>query len=244
MMADDAYTINATQTSFDILELVREEGALTTTEIANEIGLAKSAVHKHLQTLTDRQYLTRNGYEYSLGLRCFSLGIAARDAKRLFKPATMEVENLAKVTGEHVSAVIVEGDTGYYVYSRTGENQHSKAERNGSRIDPYQTAAGHAIIKRDPNMDYLAETRTPTQTKITHEQELTFSIESRESGQNGIAIAIFGTNDQPMGALEVTGPARRVNGKRLKEDFAGLLISAGSSIETSLQNTATDSRSK
>lgn len=243
-MADDAYTINATQTSFEILELVRDKGALTTTEIADEIGLAKSAVHKHLQTLTDRQYLSRNEYEYSLGLRCFNLGLAARDAKRLFKPATTEVDNLAKVTGEHVSAVVVEGDTGYYLYSRTGENQPSRAERDGNRIDPYQTAAGHAITKRDPNMDYLAETRTPTRTKITHEQGLTFSIESGESGQNGIAIAITGKDDQPVGALEVTGPARRVNGKRLKEDFAGLLISAGSSIETSLQNTSIGSRSK
>ncbi|AHG02203.1 hypothetical protein HALLA_20090 (plasmid) [Halostagnicola larsenii XH-48] len=234
-MTDESYTINATETSFEILELVRREGPLTTTQIATEIGLAKSAVHKHLQTLTNLQYLTRTEYEYSLGLRCFTLGIAAREVKRLFEPATTEVDNLAKVTGEHVSTIVVEGDTGYYIYSRTGENQHSKTERDGKTIDPYQTAAGHAIIKRDPSMEYLPETRTPSRTKITHEQGLTFSVEAGKTGQNSIAIPVLDPDDKPLGALEVTGPARRVNGKRLKEDFAGLLISAGSSIETQLQ---------
>lgn len=234
-MGNETNTINATRTSFEILELLREDGPLTTTEIADEIGFAKSAVHKHLQTLLELQYVTRTGYQYSLGMQCFTLGIAARDARRLFEPATSEVDNLAKVTGEHVSAVVVDGEMGYHIYSRTGENQPSRTERDGTAFDPSSSAAGHAIMSYDEDASYRHETQGASRTQITHEQGLTFSIEGEPSGQNAIAIPVTGPVDQPLGALEISGPARRVHGKRLKEDFAGLLVSAKSSIETALQ---------
>ncbi|MDJ1434016.1 helix-turn-helix domain-containing protein [Halostagnicola sp. A-GB9-2] len=242
-MGDGTYTINATQTSFEILELIRDEGGLTTTEIADEIDLAKSAVHKHLQTLTDLQYLTRAEYEYSLGLRCYTLGVASRDAHVLFEPAIPAVENLASVTGEHVSIVVVENETAYYLYSCTGQNQQSQTERDGEMVDPYRSTAGHAIVKRSSQTAYTPE-KTHPDTRISHEQGITFSIQTGESPQNAIAVPVTGPDEQPIGALEVTGPARRVSGKRLKEDFAGLVISAGAAIEKRVRKNRSESSSK
>ncbi len=243
-MGDETYTINATQTSFEILELVKDEGGLTTTEIADEVGLAKSAAHKHLQTLSDLQYLTRTDYKYSLGLRCFTLGIASRDSHLLFEPAIPAVENLANVTGEHASVVVVQNDAGYYLYSSTGENQQSQAERDGEMIDPYRSAAGRAVIERDSQTEYTPESQTRPDARITHEQGITFSIQTGESPQNAIAIPIIGPDEQPVGAVEVTGPARRLSGKRLKEDCAGLVISAGTAIEKAIREVPTGSGSK
>lgn len=234
-MEEPKYAIKATQTSFEILELVQEEGGLTTTEITREVGLAKSAVHKHLQTLTNLGYLTREGYQYYLGLRCFTLGIASQNRHSLYTIARSEVDKLAKATSEEVRLFVIEDGVGYYIYKHSAGNQKGNGESDRKTIDPYQSTAGHAISKRDPEKNYSADADALLKDKVIHEQEITFSFGTLEEGKNCVSAPITGIDNRPVGALEVVGAEQRTSGKRLKEDLAGLVLSTVASVERRLR---------
>ncbi len=245
------YTVKATRTSFQIIAAVRERDGAGVTELAEHLDLSKSAVHKHLQTLTEMGYLAREGHAYHVGLRFLQLGLHARSRVQLYEIARPEVERLAGTTGERVSLLVEEGGRGIYLFSAAADGGSPLASPEGEHVALQTVAAGKAILAHLPadrvaaiacfasesdEGDRSEALRSPIQNELqtVHEHGLAFDRGEGITGRRGVAAPIRDSAQAVVGAIEIVGPEGRMSGKRLEEDFAGLVLSTVTAIETAL----------
>ena len=66
--------VKAVETTFMIVEMLKEMGGGRVTEIANQSDLSKGAVYKHLSTLRDLGYVVKRDNEYALGFQFLNYG--------------------------------------------------------------------------------------------------------------------------------------------------------------------------
>ena len=69
-------------TAFDILEILLARNGASLTELDRELGLAKSTVHRHLQTLYHREYVVREDDSYYMSFRFLEFGKHAQNRKK------------------------------------------------------------------------------------------------------------------------------------------------------------------
>lgn len=223
----DSRRVKSVDTAFAMIELIKQEESLGLTEIADEMGLAKSTIHRYLNTLEERGYLTEEDNKYSLGLRFYNLGHIAKRQKSNYRVAENQVEKLAQSTGEKAQFVVEEHGRGIYIHQDRGRNAVQTDPRVGKRVYLHTTAAGKAILA------YLPEERVDdiinqyglkqmTDETITDEKTLKEELEGvREKGYAtnedehinglwGIGSPILGPSDRLVGAISVSGPSNRM----------------------------------
>ena len=62
-------TIRSVEIAFRIIDLLQEKGEAGVTELADEVGMGKSAVHNHLTTLRKHGYVIQTDDGYQIGLK-------------------------------------------------------------------------------------------------------------------------------------------------------------------------------
>ena len=137
--ATDRPPVKATTTSFRVLEAVRDHDGAGVTELALELELAKSAVYKHLMTLTELGYLVKEGTSYYLSLTFQRFGTRAleRHPIHIAKPA---IDNLAGTTGKTVNFVVHENGYGVYAYQAHAAGTEKPPAAEYSRMPLHATA--------------------------------------------------------------------------------------------------------
>lgn len=247
MTADDRPPVKATTTSFTILEAVRDRNGAGVTELARELELAKSAVYKHLMTLTQLGYLVKEDTTYYLSLSFQGFGARARERYpiHIAEPA---IDNLAGTTGKIVNFMIYENGYGIYAYQARASGAGEPPASEYARVPLHATAGGKAILAYLPAEEQetvIEELGLPTFTEktITDRDELEHELQSvrdrriafeREeftTGYQCVGSPIMGSNTRAVGAVSVSGPTNEMTGKRLEEDTAGLVMSTAKSIE-------------
>lgn len=250
--ADD-YGIKATVTSHEILESIRTGRGTTLTEIADELGISKSAVHKHLATLQSIGYVRRFGDEYQIGLRLVSFGVHARQREEIYNAAKAQVVKLANQTGEQTCLVVPDqSQTWQCISIYSAMLTDPDVENQEGNLRPFHsTAGGKALLSQwDESRlsEFLAdrELTAETENTITDADELRAELQAiRDQGVaydrrehsndvHGVAAPILDNEAVPLGAIEILGPATRMSGKRLEEDTVGLLVSGAKKIENKL----------
>lgn len=259
MGTNNARTVKTTQTSIQILQHVRDMDGATLSDLAEELGRAKSTVHNHLATLTREGFLVRERRQYHIGLRCLEFGEHARNRKQLYKPIKIQVYRLAESTNEEVNFAIEENGRMYTIEYVMGDANPSNPETGsqfltvGSKFDMHDSASGKAILA-----EYDAESveriidryglSATTENTITDEEELFEELErTRERGYatddeelkrgyRGIAAPVKGPQNEVIGALSIGGPAYRFE---LTEpdinNSASTLLHAIESVESELR---------
>jgi IclR family transcriptional regulator, acetate operon repressor len=115
-------TIATVERAVDVLMLfavtrTSRAATLGVTEIANELGLSKAAVHRILSSLKGRGLLDLNeeSRRYSLGPAVLNLGLAYLDRLDIRELAQPELERLCETTNETATLSTRSGDTRVYV---------------------------------------------------------------------------------------------------------------------------------
>jgi DNA-binding IclR family transcriptional regulator len=67
-MAQTNHPVRTVDRTLEILEIIRELDGAGVSEIADRVQVGKSAVHNHLNTLAQREYVVKEGDEYHIGL--------------------------------------------------------------------------------------------------------------------------------------------------------------------------------
>lgn len=253
-MADsDDYGIKATITAHEILETIRTERGTTLTEISTELGLSKSAVHKHLATLQSIGYVQQSGNEYGIGLRLVSFGVHARQREKIFDAAKPQVVKLANLTGDQTCLVVPDRSQDWqclYIYSAVPTD--SDVASLEGRLRPFHsTASGKALLSqwdtveleaffRDSELDPVTENTITdpdelrTELQAIRDQGVAYDRREHSSDLQGVAAPVCDVDGSPLGAIEVLGPAKWLIGKRLEEETAGLVVSSAKEIENKL----------
>lgn len=238
--------IRTAETVFDVVEAVRRRGPIGVTELADELEKSKSTVHAHLLTLTELDYLVREGDTYRLGLPFLTLGgHTQNDAPygKLYKKGKPEIDQLADQTEERAQLMVEEQGSGFYLYQASGSRAVETDSHIGKRVPLYSTAAGKVYLSRIPEAkagSLLDDQQLTKQTEntITDRGELMDELAKiRESGtafDNGervegvrcVAAPVVVNDDRAVGAVSISVPEQRASRRRFEGELTDLAVNA------------------
>lgn len=247
-MAKPNHPVQTVNRAFEILEVIQELDGAGVSEIADRVDIGKSAVHNHLTTLANREYVDKDGDEYHIGLSFLGLGAYARNRTPIYDAAQSQADNLADQTGELVNLLVEKDGMGIYLYQAKGENAVELDTHEGKRVRMHCTALGKAILAFRPQEEVdeiLSEHGLPTLTNqtITDREELRAELEEirdrryaidREERLNGlrcISAPITDDSDRSIASISVACPVHRVGDDRFYEDLPEAVLGAANVIE-------------
>lgn len=243
--------VTTVETTLEIVEYLSRNDDAGVSELATELGRAKSTVHRHLATLVHHGYAVEENGVYELGLRFLSLGLHARNGRSLYHESCAKVDELAEQTGEKVWCMTVENGRSVHLYGASGEQSVRTDSREGQISHLHQHAAGKTILAHlspEQITGIIERYGLPARTEqtITDENELfeqlerirergyAFNREESIPGLHAVGVPITSENDDVIGALSISGPANRLKGNTLTETFPELLLGAVNEIEINL----------
>lgn len=256
-------SIGAVDRAIDVLLLFGRslQPALGVTEIAHELQMPKSGVHRVLQTLSRRHLITYDTTtrKYSLGQAAVSLsqGYAARNDMQSM--AAQAVASLMRDTNETAALGIRRHGTVLYRAQSVPERELRIDLGLGRAFPLHVGAAGKAFLAFLPateSADYLeramrqpqglsaATSRTLTdpvalneELQRSREQGWTTSREERLVGAGAIAAPVFDYDGYPVSVLAVVGPTSRL--KVTDTGLVATVVNAAKELSAQMGYTAT-----
>lgn len=247
----DDRTLRTTNITLRIIEQLRVMEEATLSELVDSLEFSKSCIYNHLHTLDANGYVLKEGEQYRLSLKFYSLGEAAKSSIRGLENIERKVFEMANQTGEEVDFSVYEDGHTIVVFDKIGESG-----RSGFQLGQYNymntNAAGKAILAEMPDDrvdEIIQQTGLPKQTEetITTRDELFadletvrdrgFSINYEENyvGNCAVAVAVNDPFETPIGAIAILGPTWRLNRSDLK-NYGKRLSSEIESLETQIES--------
>jgi DNA-binding IclR family transcriptional regulator len=243
--------VKTAETSFAVLERLKERGELGPTELARELDLAKSTVHRHLKTLERGGYVVPGEDGYRVGLRLLDFGIYARSQHALYEVAKPKVDELAAQTGEKVWCVTEELGRGIHLYGAAGKHSVRTHAREGKRTYLHQHAAGKAILSALPDArveEIVDRHGLPAKTSQTitdpddlfdelatiRERGFAFNREESVPKLHAVGVPVTDETGRAIGAISISGPSNRLKNDRLSDELPNLLLGAANEVEINL----------
>lgn len=247
-MPQNRRLVKSVNTSWEILTIIQELNGARLTDISNETGLAKSAVHKHLATLKTNNLVVKKDNEYTISLRFLDIAEHVKEQISVYDIAKKSVDEVADETGEVAHFAIEEYGHAVCLYKSWGENAVDTTSGIGQREPMHSAALGKAILANLPPArvneildshglpEKTANTITDREELIDHlsqvrEQGYTVDDEENIRGLRCLGAPVLGTNDEVYGALSVSGPSRRISEERIENELKEVVLNATNVIE-------------
>lgn len=237
MCADSPRTIDALDTTCELLEELQARNGAGVTELASSLDTTKSTVHHHLATLSSHGLVQKREGEYHLGLRFLTYGGTARERDATFEYAKADVDSLARKSGETARLVVKDGRYGQTTHYRAGKHASEPTTRLGEREPLHSSATGKALLAALPERDVedvleadlhrVTPNTTTDPTELRAELEairnrmIAFDDEERRDGIRGVASPFIkpGDTNDVLGAVGISGPVERIPDKRFREEL-------------------------
>jgi len=244
-------SVKTTETVFTVIEYLHGNDGARLRDIAEDLDQAKSTLHRHLATLTQREYVVKEGDEYHVGARFIDLGQHARSRRPAYEMAKQVVEEIADETGERAQFIIEEHGWAVYIHRTRGSNAVRTDPGIGKRIPMHLTSAGKAILAHYPRerVEEIIDHRgldSATPNSITEREALFkeledirergFSFNNQENieGLRAVGVPILSPEDEVIGALSVAGPTRRLKGDRYEVELPDYLLGIANELELNI----------
>jgi len=229
-------SIRSVERALDILLCFSSQTPeLTMTQIAEQVGLYKSTVHRLLATLEERRFVQRDPDTgiYRPGIRILQmvyLTLEHSDLRRLAAPFLL---HLWEQQQETIDLAVLDDTDVIYLDVLESPRRVKLAATVGQRLPAHSTASGKAILAFMPEeaVQHIFKDGIPQFTQHTlsspealfknlrhaREQGFALSLEEFEEGINAIAAPILDLKDQPIASVAVAGPAYRFNREQMIE---------------------------
>ncbi|WP_146417161.1 IclR family transcriptional regulator [Haloarcula hispanica] len=240
--------VKSAETTFEVLDALKDLDGAGVTELAQHLDVPKSTVHNYLSTLEQEEYVVNRDGVYEVGLRFLELGAYARHREKLFGIAKPEVDRLAAETGELANILVEEHGRGSYLYRARGDKAVQVKAHVGTRVPLHTTALGKAILAHMPTerVDAIVdrhglggEASKSISSRAELEQELAdvrdrgvaFDDEERLEGLRCVAAPVLNHDNEIIGAISVSGPTNRFRGDRFREELPQKVLEVANVIE-------------
>ncbi len=245
-------TIDSVERACRVIDLLKERGTVGVSELAEALDLSKGTAYSYLATLVENGYAVADDGRYHLSFRYLSLSEAAIDRVGAYDVVTEQLDAVADEHGERVQFAVEEGGRAVYLYRATGEEAVNPSVGIGHYEYLHCISLGKTMLARLPD-ERVAEIADrhglPEQTgnTITELDELTAELErirergyavddeERVHGIRCIAVPLNTGESDPLGAISVSGPARRMTDDRMRGDLLESLLQAANVIEVNSQ---------
>ncbi|WP_255951115.1 IclR family transcriptional regulator [Streptomyces odontomachi] len=212
-----------------VLETVaRSAGPRGVSELARELELTRSNVHRTMQTLVAAGYLraSADGAGYECTVKLFELGSAVMERVDVRRVAQHYIRRLAEQTAETVHLSILDDAEVVYLDKVESPQPVRAYSSIGGRAPAHCVASGKALLAALPGdtLDAFLARDLPawTERTITDPAELARDLaQTRETGcavnrgewrisVAGVAAVVFDGAGRPAAAIGVSGPVDRV----------------------------------
>ena len=240
--------VQATMTSLEIVEMLRELDGARVTELADALDLSPSTVHTHLSTLIETDYVVKSGDIYHLSLHFLGLANYVRNRRNAYAIADSYTDQLARETECRAVFVVEENGRGVYMYTYSGKHAVWKYSTVGKRFHLHQTAAGKAILSQLPQervIDIVEERGLPASTENTttdrsvlleeldaiEDRGVAFNNEEQLNGVKAVGVPVDDSDGRVVGAFSVASPANRMTKDRFNEEIPKTLLGVANEFE-------------
>lgn len=230
--------------------LARSDGPRGVTELANELGINKSNVHRLLQALVELGYVRQDPDQstYAATIRIWELGVAVLQNLDLRRIAEPVMQWLLARSRETVHLSLLEGDEVVYVHKLDSPEPVRAYSEIGGRAPAHCVATGKAMLawRGQAQLEvYARQLRAYTPRTITRPAEFLLEMDRiRRSGfalnrgewresVGGVAAPIRDPSGGVIAAIGVSGPIERMK-RSAQKVFAADVCEAASRLTAEL----------
>ena len=244
MPRESSASVRSVQLAIDVLETVAfSEEELGVTQIGERLRLAKGSVHRHLQTLTERGYLSQNPAtsRYAIGPKSRLLSRLAPEAD-LVRLAEGPMRELRDKVG-HTVVLSERTPRGALVVSKlSGMSAIEIGVRSGSELPFHASAQGKVMLAFSPRpfqnrvlskalQSYTHRTLTSTtalerQLALIAKEGYASAPEEAMLGINAVSAPVFDNRDECVAALAIVGSIQFLPERPKRTDLLALTAAA------------------
>lgn len=245
--------IQAVDRAFAIVESVTELNGAGVSELARHVGLPKSTVHNHLNTLERAEYVVHEDGEYRTGLKFLQISESARNQHDLYQVARPEVDQLVEKSGEISALMAEEHGRGVFIYRNRGSEAARIDTCVGDRVPIHCTALGKVILAFLPerrrqeiidqhglpavNHNTITDRDELSQELETiRDEKIAYDDEERLNGLRSVAAPILDGSGSVIGSISIAGPTHRMKGDRFQTELPEIVLGTANVIELNLQH--------
>jgi IclR family acetate operon transcriptional repressor len=139
--------VNAT---LRILDLLAAQGPLNLADLARDLGVAKSTVHRVCAVLVERAWAFRDADgRYHLGVRALRLGSLSSELPIVVAFRTVATGFLNELD-ETIALAVLDGDESFYIAMEETSQPVRYVTRVGSRTPAFASASGRVVLANQP----------------------------------------------------------------------------------------------
>lgn len=231
-MEERKLTVRAVERALDILLCFTKQRNLSLTEIAGEISLHKSTVHRLLTTLEEKGFVIRDSAteKYRLGMKIwelsFHLAAEGDEPAILLQP---RMEQLRDRLEETVSLYLLDGMDRLRIQAVQSSQAIRRVAPVGVRLPLFVGASSKVLVAYAPDTVLQAVLNSPewpssidraeyiAQLERIREIGYATSYEEREPGAAAVSVPILNQKGELAAALSVSGPVSRMSQQTLQE---------------------------
>ncbi|TSE15947.1 IclR family transcriptional regulator [Arthrobacter sp. KBS0703] len=234
------YSIEAVDNALQLLQLLRDGGALRLKDAAEELGVAPSTAHRLLAMLVYRGFAVQDETRRYAPGPAMGVGPAGLGWTRLLRSlAQPHMELLSGRLNETVNLMVRVGTKVRFLATVEGENVLRVGDRQGTVMPANKTSGGKAMLAElEPHMieqlfrssnaeiggDTIPATEYPAflrELESIRSNGFAANFEGTEEGVSALGIALHNRHGQVVGAISVATPATR-----FRRVFDGGLVAA------------------
>ncbi len=239
-----ALSVKSVGITLDVLEAVSfADRDMGVTELANQLGLTKATIFRHLKTLLDRGYIAKTSTtsRYRLGIKSHLLGRMASASIDLLSASEHAMQELRDKTGETVVLSAVEAKAVRVVTTTMGKSPFEIGVRSGSELLFHASAQGKvglafngklaSRLQRKPLVALTDHTITnwthlQRELEITRKRGWATAPEQVVLGLNAIAAPLFDELRECIGAVAIVGSIQFIKKEPDPRQVASVLKAA------------------
>lgn len=214
--------------------MAKKNSSSGVTELANQLGLHKSNVHRLLQGLVHQGFARRDPEtrRYELTMKLWELGARVFNRLDVRQEALPYMRQLAEETQETVHLSVLNGTDVLYIEKIDSPQPVRAYTMVGGRAPAQSVATGKALLawcEPEAIQQVLKKLKKHTKLSIDTKEKLLAELETiREQGYAvnkgewraqvmGLAAPIYGVSGKVVAAMGISGPADRINQLDLEE---------------------------
>lgn len=244
-------TAQSVERAFSILNFLRDSGsAMPLRDIADDLGMSTTTVHRLLMTLKKCQVVEQDPQtrQYFLSLKMLLYGKSVLDRYDWRNKAHPLLGELSKKVGETVFMGILDGfDLVYIDHVDSLDHVLRMTPQIGRRQDAHTTALGKVLLAHldGPPLESFLKRKelarrtvhTMTNPKVLAKElervrERGYATDQQESeiGICCVAAPVRGIGGQVVAAVSISGPSTRLEMKGLETDLKNSIQAAAARI--------------
>jgi IclR family acetate operon transcriptional repressor len=221
------YAVESVDNALRILQLLRDSGQVRISDVAAELGIARSTAHRLLAMLVYRDFAVQaEDRSYRPGPAIAAEPLRGEPAQRLRQVMRPHMEALCDQVAETINLVVRLGTQTRFLHTVESAHVLRVGDRQGTILPAWKTSGGKVLLAELPDVQLTALLRGAAgrppegmtaaerralvnQLRLVREQGYAENIGESESGVCAIGVCVRDKAGDPVAALSVSAPSVR-----------------------------------